>query len=59
LNPNDRFERQGEAVRAGEPILIKHQHSLKYLAADVQIINNDFGAEHEVFTHSFTNANKT
>ena len=27
LNPNDRFERQGEAVKAGEPILIRHCHS--------------------------------
>lgn len=59
LNPNDRFERQGEAVKAGEPILLRHCQSQKFLATDNHIIQNDFGAEFEVFTHSFTNTNKT
>ena len=29
------------------------------MATDNNIIQNDFGAEFEVFTHSFTNVNKT
>jgi len=38
LNPNDRFERQGEAVKAGEPILLRHCQSQKFLATDNNII---------------------
>lgn len=59
FNPNDRFERQGEAIKAGEPILLRHCQSQKFLATDNHTIQNDFGAEFEVFTHSFTNVNKT
>jgi len=27
FDPNDRFERQGEPVKAGEPILLRHCHT--------------------------------
>lgn len=59
LNPNDRFERQGEPVRAGEPILIRHQNTQHYLACDLKTYKNDFGTEFEVCTHSFASQNKT
>jgi dolichyl-phosphate-mannose--protein O-mannosyl transferase len=58
-DPNDRFERQGEPVRAGDPILIRHCHTQQYLASDLVVEKNDFGQEYEVSTHSFALANKT
>ena len=61
FDPNDRFERQGEPVRAGEPILIRHGHTQQYLAADsaAEIKKTDFGPEFEVSTHSHHFTNKT
>ena len=59
FDPNDRFERQGEPVRAGEPILLRHCHTQQYLASDVVVEKNDFGTEYEVSTHSFQCSNKT
>lgn len=59
FDPNERFERQGEPVRAGEPILLRHCHTQQYLASDVVVEKNDFGTEYEVSTHSFHCPNKT
>ena len=58
-NPNDRLERQGEPVRAGEPLLIRHCQTQQYLASDKSSFRNDFGNEFEVMAHSFASANKT
>lgn len=59
FDPNDRFERQGEPVRAGEPILIRHCQTDQYLGSDCVVEKNDFGSEFEVSTHSFALLNKT
>ena len=59
FDPNDRFERQGEAVRSGEPILFRHCHTQAYLASDAVKEKNDFGTEYEVSCHSFSSQNKT
>tara|TARA_B110000285_G_scaffold228606_1_gene291835 strand:+ start:735 stop:962 length:228 start_codon:yes stop_codon:yes gene_type:complete len=53
------MEVQGEPVKAGEPILIRHAQTMHYLASDNVRHGNDFGGECEVMTHSFSNANKT
>ena len=58
-DPNDRFERQGEPVKAGEPILLRHCHTQQYLGSDLVAEKNDFGTEYEVSTHSFACMNKT
>lgn len=58
-DPNDRFERQGEPVKAGEPILLRHCHTQQYLASDSVVEKNDFGSEFEVSCHSFACQNKT
>jgi hypothetical protein len=58
-DPNDRFERQGEPVKAGEPILIRHCQTNHYFASDSVVEKNDFGSEFEVMTHDFATLNKT
>jgi len=58
-DPNERFERQGEAVKAGEPVLLRHGQTDHYFASDKVIEKNDFGTEFEVMTHSFMSHNKT
>lgn len=58
-DPNERFERQGEAVKAGEPILLRHCQTDHYFASDKVVEKNDFGTEFEVMTHSFSSLNKT
>jgi hypothetical protein len=35
LNPNYRFEKQGEIVRYNDPILIRHASTSHYLASDL------------------------
>jgi len=34
IDPTIRFEMQGEVVKAGEPVLLKHVTTCKYLGAD-------------------------
>jgi hypothetical protein len=59
LDPNLRFEMQGEAIKMGEPILIRHCQTSHYLASDNVRHGNDFGGEWEVMCHSFASSNKT
>jgi hypothetical protein len=59
LNPNDRFERQGEPVSAGECVLFRHCQTTHYLASDKKSFKNDFGTEFEVSAHSYNTINKT
>jgi len=60
IDPNDRFERQGEPVKAGEKILLRHAQTIQYLASDPsKTFKNDFGTECEVSAHSFHTINKT
>lgn len=59
LDPNDRFERQGEPIKANDPILIRHCQTAHYLASDTNRHGNDFGGEFEVMNHSFALLNRT
>lgn len=59
FDPNDRFERQGEPVKVGEPILIRHCQTSHYVGSDAVVEKNDFGSEFEVMCHSFACQNKT
>ena len=49
----------GEPVPSGEPLVIKHCQTDKFLGADLVPAHTDFGVEHEVCTHSFHSQNKT
>ena len=59
IDPNFRFEKQGEPVRIGDPILIRHGPTSHYLAADTVKYKNDFGTEFEVSVNSFATKNKS
>lgn len=59
LDPNFRFERQGEPVVASDPVLIRHCQTSHYLASDLVKYKNDFGQEYEVSVHSFATKNKS
>lgn len=57
VEPNTRFERQGEIIQSGEPILLRHVPTCVYLGADSSLkVKNDFGSENEV--HCFNHATK-
>jgi|ERR1712224_1039088 len=59
LDPNFRFECEGQPVKAGEPVLIRHAATGHYLASDTVRHGNEFGGEWEVMCHSFASQNKT
>ena len=59
LDPNQRFEKQGEPVLANEPILIRHCGTSHYLASDLNKYKNDFGQEYEVCVNSFASKNRS
>ena len=55
VDPNFRFEHQGEVVQASDPVLIRHIQTSTYLAADAGFkIKNDFGTEHEVHCANYS-----
>lgn len=60
LDPNDRFERQGEIVPANEPVLLRHCNTNVLLGADIALpYKNDFGTEFEVHCNNHSALNKT
>lgn len=60
IDPNIRFEMQGEYVRANEPVLIKHFHTNVCLAADSEAkYANDFGTEYEVYCNDHSRNNRS
>ena len=59
LDPNFRFEKQGQPVPANEPILIRHAATNHYLAADLIAIKNDWGTEYEVCVNSYATKNRS
>ena len=59
VDPNFRFEKQGQPVEVNDPILIRHVGTNHYLASDNNKIKNDFGQEFEVFVHSFATKNRS
>lgn len=51
---------EGEIVKAGEPVLIKHLNTNVYLASCNSFkIKNDFGSESEVHCHNHSTHNKS
>jgi hypothetical protein len=53
FDPVCRFEMQGEIVKAGDPVLLRHVTTCVYLGADDHYkIKNDFGQENEVHCSS-------
>jgi len=51
---------QGEIVKAGDPVLIRHHNTCSYLAADnKRKVKNDFGTELEVYCCSHSTKNKS
>lgn len=60
VDPNIRFEMQGEIVKAGEPVLIRHVQTSVYLGTDKnQKYKNDFGTENEVHCYNHSTLNKS
>ena len=60
VDPNIRFEMQGEIVKAGDPVLIRHVQTCVYLGTDKnQKYKNDFGTENEVHCYSHSTLNKS
>lgn len=52
-DPNVRFEKQGECVKAGDPVHIRHVQTCVFLGADSNTkYKNDFGTENEVHCHN-------
>ena len=50
VDPNQRFELQGEIIRANEPVLFRHVGTNVFMATDpANKYKNDFGTEHEVY----------
>ena len=59
IDPNFRFEMQGEPVKAGDPVLIRHVQTCVYLGADDKYkYKNDFGTENEVHCNNHSTLNK-
>ena len=59
LDPNFRFEKQGEPVQANDPILIRHCSTSQYLGSDLKKVKNEFGQEFEVSVNSFATKNRS
>lgn len=59
LDPNYRFEMQGQPVKPNEPILIRHASTSHYLGSDSATYKNDFGSEFEVMVNSFATKNRS
>jgi len=61
LHPDtqQRFEKEGFEVPAGEPVCIRHVQTGSFLASDKIAYNNIFGLEFEVHCHHYYSTNKT
>ena len=59
LDPNFRFEKQGEPVQANDPLLIRHCATSQYLGSDLKKVKNEFGQEFEVSVNSFATKNRS
>lgn len=58
-DPNQRLESTGKAVSSDETVLIKHEMTNQWLAADTKLYENTFGKEYEVMAHNFLVNNKS
>lgn len=59
VDPNYRFELQGQPVRTNEPMLLKSAATNHFAGSDNTIINNTFGKEFEAFVHCTATANRS
>jgi len=60
VDPQTRFEVQGEIVRGGEPVLLRHVATNVYLGSDGNCkVKNDFGTENEVHCDNHSTLNKS
>jgi hypothetical protein len=59
-DPVLRFEMEGQPIRLGEPLLVRHVNTNVFLAADNSFkIKNDFGSENEVHCSNHSTHNKS
>jgi hypothetical protein len=54
-----RFEMEGQEVKAGDPVVLRHVHTGSFLGSDKIPYQNIFGAENEVHCHTYFSTNKT
>jgi hypothetical protein len=59
VDPNYRFEQQGQPVRCNEPILLKNAATNHFAGSDSTLIKNTFGKEFEAFVHCVAGSNKS
>jgi hypothetical protein len=60
LDPNNRFEMQGQPVMTGEGLLIRHCQTNNFLSSDKACIQaNDYGREYEVCVSSQSTKNRS
>jgi len=60
VDPTIRFEMQGQIVKAGDPVLIRHSPTCIYLGSDNRYkYKNDFGTEFEVHCGNHGTMNKS
>lgn len=58
-DPNQRLEATGKAIGTDDTVLIKHEMTNQWLAADNKLYENTFGKEYEVMAHNFLVNNKS
>lgn len=54
-----RFEMEGQEIKAGEPVVLRHVHTGSFLSSDKIPYHNIFGPESEVHCHPYFSTNKT
>jgi Ca2+-binding EF-hand superfamily protein len=52
-DPNQRLESTGRVIGVDETVLVKHEMTNQWLAADNKLFENTFGKEYEVMAHNF------
>jgi hypothetical protein len=52
-DPNQRLEMTGTPIKVDDTVLIKHEMTNQWLAADNKLYDNTFGKEYEVMAHNF------
>jgi hypothetical protein len=59
LDPNFRFEMQGQPVKVNEPILLRNAATNHFAGSDATDIHNTFGRECEAFVFCQATQNKS